>query len=46
VKEQTGSRQLLKPHIIISAVCTPGATNQTATVEGRGFQIADTSLLQ
>jgi hypothetical protein len=29
-----------------SAVSTPAATNQTAILEGRGFQIADTSLLQ
>src|SRR5438445_5451892 len=37
---------LLKRHITISAVSTPAATNQTAILEGRGFQIADTSLLQ
>jgi hypothetical protein len=27
-------------------VSTPAATNQTAILEGRGFQIADTSLLK
>jgi len=37
---------LLKRHITISGVSTPAATNQTAILEGRGFQIADTSLLQ
>jgi len=31
---------------VISAVSTPAATKQTAILEGRGFQIANTSLLQ